>query len=510
MKEKGNVKLTFTVPSNRIMFLSNILMGYDGMALLRTLDAKRGSVEVMVSRGLEDRVMEIIESLDLKKDRVLGGRKKFYIVTMGCQMNEYDSEYMRRVLLKKGWEEASSLEKSDMAILNTCTVRKKPEQKALSLLGRILHVRKKRPHMLVGVVGCLVEHKAEEIISKFPNLDFLISPGSISGFENVLEELSQGKKCVILRDPTKLPCLPQKEAKKASVTAYVSIMQGCNNYCTYCVVPYVRGPERSRDPKDILNEIRLLISEGVKEITLLGQNVNSYSYGDKRRLSFPGLLRLISSVEGLERLRFTTSHPKDLSDELILCFKEIPILCNHLHLPVQAGSNKVLSLMGRNYTKEHYLKLVEKLREAREDIAITTDMMVGFPGETEEDFQETLDITRRVGFDIMFSFKYSDREGTEAFHLTPKVPEEEKANRLLRLQELQREITTQKYKALEKKICEVLVEGRSKDGLHYMGRTSTNKIVNFLSQSDLTGRLIEVYIEEALNNSLRGRIITRE
>lgn len=502
-----SAKLLFQVPSNKIMFLSNILAGYNGIALLRTIDSTKGTVEIMVSPGCEDTVREIVESLNLGELSTCK-RQAFFIVTMGCQMNEYDSEYMRRVLLEKGWLEGKSIESSDLIIVNTCTVRKKPELKALSLIGRLAQIKKKRPHIKIGMVGCLAEHKGDEIFSKFPSLDFLISPSSLASFEEIIEEIIDKNNRLMCRQIKELLCLPPCKTDKRPVTAYVSIMQGCNNYCTYCIVPFVRGPERSRDPDEIIREVELLVSEGVKEITLLGQNVNSYKYGEKSTTNFADLLRLVSSVPGLKRLRFTTSHPKDLSDELILCFKEIPILCDHIHLPVQAGSNKVLHAMGRNYTKEHYLSLVEKLRAVKTDIAITTDMMVGFPGETEEDFQETLDLVRRAGFDMMFSFKYSDREGTKAFYMFPKVPENEKALRLMRLQELQKEITLQKYKALEGKVLEVLVEGRSKDGNLYMGRTSSNKIVNFYSDQDPTGQIVKVQITEALNNSLRGRIIT--
>jgi len=431
---------------------------------------------------------------------------RFYIFTFGCQMNEYDSEYLRRLLLRSGWEQAESMVDADLIMVNTCTVRKKPEIKALSLIGRLCQLKKKNQNLKIGLMGCLAEHKGEEIFSRYPGVNFVIGPGSLSEISGIIQENNLNKR-FLAKGIKSIPCLPPVDVREKKVTAFVSIMQGCNNYCSYCVVPYVRGPERSRNYREIIAEIELLVEEGVKEITLLGQNVNSYLWNDSIMVRFPDLLRMISRVDGLKRIRFTTSHPKDLTDELISCFKDIPKLCNHIHLPFQAGSNRILSEMGRSYTREHYLNLVGKLREACPDISITTDVMVGFPGETEKDFQDTLDLMERVQFDMAFSFKYSDREGTRAYHMTNKVPEEEKIRRLSVLQELQKNITLEKNRKMVGKVFEVLVEGKSKDGLLWMGRTTNNKIVNFRCDHSPEGDFLNVKITEALNNSLRGEAV---
>jgi len=430
---------------------------------------------------------------------------RFYIFTFGCQMNEYDSEYIRRMLLKKGWEQAQSIIDADLIIVNTCTVRKKPEVKALSLIGRLTEFKKKNQNLKIGLIGCLAEHKGEEIFTKFPGINFIVGPGSISEMYQVIQEIYLNKR-ILARGIKAIPCLPSVDSRDKKVTAFVSIMQGCNNFCSYCVVPFVRGPERSRDYREIIAEIKLLVEEGVKEVTLLGQNVNSYFWKDSKSIRFPDLLHLISLVDGLKRVRFTTSHPKDLTEDLISCFKDIPQLCKHIHLPFQAGSNRILAAMGRSYTKEHYLNLIGKLRETCPDIAITTDVMVGFPGETEEDFQDTLDLMEKVQFDMAFSFKYSDREGTKAYNLPNKVLEEEKSRRLMALQELQREITLKKNREMVGGVYEVLVEEKSKDGSLWMGRTTTNKIVNFRCDYSPKGEFLNIKITEALNNSLRGEV----
>ena len=282
-------------------------------------------------------------------------------------------------------------------------------------------------------------------------------------------------------------------------------MQGCDNFCTYCIVPHVRGREVSRAPREIIDEARSLVAQGVKEITLLGQNVNSYSWKDHSgSYSFVSLLRTLAELEGLMRLRFTTSHPKDLSDDLIYCFKDLDTLCPHIHLPFQAGSNEILRRMKRGYSREQYMELAAKLREVVPDIAITSDVMVGFPGESVRDFEETMDLMRKIRFDSLFSFKYSDREGTVAARMDQKVSEEEKSRRLNRLQALQRHITLQKNRGLEGTKALVLVEGRSKKGGQMMGRTGTNKILNFISNNNNIGEFVKVYIKKGSVNSLWG------
>lgn len=432
---------------------------------------------------------------------------RFFIKTMGCQMNEYDSDLMAQDLTALGWEKTETPENADLVIINTCTVRAKPEHKAYSFIGRISSLKKRSPNMIVAVTGCVAQQRKEEILQKFPDVDLVIGARDVARFKEIFQEFLSKREKVIstcLDTPLRLPVLP-KGYFKGKVTAFVSIMEGCNNFCSYCIVPYVRGRETSRPINDIIKEIEFLISEGVKEVTLLGQNVNSYRWKD---IDFPALLKVISRIEGLWRIRFTTSHPKDLSERLIKCFAEIENLCPHIHLPFQAGSNKILKLMNRRYTREEYIKLVERLREVRRDIAITADVIVGFPGETEKDFEDTIDLIKRIEFDNLFSFKYTDRPGTAAEKMKDKVDEKEKARRLIRLQTIQKEITLKKNKELEGKEVEVLVEGFSKKGSQLTGRTPTNKVVNFSNNINLIGHLVKVKIDEAYANSLIGRYVS--
>ncbi len=430
-------------------------------------------------------------------------KNKFFIKTMGCQMNEYDSDLIGQELVANGWEKTDKIDNADLVIINTCTVRKKPEHKAYSLIGRVLSMKRKNPDMVIAVIGCLVQHKKSYIMDRFPDIDMIIGPREVVRFLEYLKEVYTKKKRVIsicLNTPLKSPPFV-KGYFRGKVTAYVSIMQGCNNFCSYCIVPYVRGREISRPVNEILQEVEFLVSEGIKEITLLGQNVNSYKWDD---LDFASLLEKISKIRGLLRLRFTTSHPKDLSERLILCFGELENLCPHIHLPFQAGSNKILSLMRRNYTREKYLELIDKLRHIRPDISITSDVMVGFPGETEDDFYDTIDLIKKVEFDNLYSFKYSDRPGTPAEKMQNKVDEKEKLARLIQLQSIQKDITLKKNKSLEGKEVEILVEGLSKKGDQFTGRTPTNKIVNFDGNINMIGKIVKVQIVQSFANSLVG------
>jgi len=436
--------------------------------------------------------------------------KNFYIATMGCQMNEYDSAYLGQRLMEYGYRPVDDPEKADIVFVNTCTVRKKADQKAMSLLGRLSRIKKKRnPGMILGVAGCLAQKEGQRLFHRFPELDLVVGPRELTEIRGILDAvLLQNRRMIATRldrPPLNAPKTHQLQGEQ--VCAYVSIMQGCNNFCTYCIVPYVRGREVSRPPQDIMEEARLLVGQGVREITLLGQNVNSYYYwqGSDRSYDFASLLQMLSGVEGLLRLRFTTSHPKDLSDALIRCFKDMEVLCPHIHLPFQAGSNEVLQRMKRGYTREHYMRLVFKLREATPHIAITSDVMVGFPGESPKDFEQTLELIEKIRFDALFSFKYSDREGTVAAHMDGKIEESEKSRRLNRLQAVQKEITLQKNKALEGKTVAVLVEGESKKGGQLMGRTDTNKIVNFALNKGQIGEIVNVTIKTASVNSLRAK-----
>ena len=435
--------------------------------------------------------------------------RTFYIATMGCQMNVYDSDLVARSLARDGLKQVHDPEGADVILINTCTVRAKPEQKAYSLLGRMSRIKKRRPHVILGVIGCLAQQKGSGIISRFPRVDLVMGPREIGGLPAALQKLEQGHARVVATrlDPPPPGSPPAGKRIRDRVSAYISVMEGCDNFCAYCIVPFVRGREVSRPPGDILSEAKTLLSEGVREITLLGQNVNSYRWEEKGDpWNFARLLRSLNDLEGLLRLRFTTSHPKDLSPELAECFGDLSRLCGHIHLPFQAGSDAVLRRMGRGYTRKTYLARIEKLREVRPDIAITSDVMVGFPGESPADFEETLDLMEHVRFDALFSFCYSDRGGTRACRMDGKIPEAEKAARLDRLQSLQAQITLEKNKDLEGRCLDVLIEGKSRRPGQFTGRTECNRIVNFLCNNIEIGRIVNVEIKEGLLHSLRGEI----
>ena len=435
-------------------------------------------------------------------------KKAFYIETMGCQMNEYDSDYLARSLINCGFVPVDCPDDADLILINTCTVRAKAEQKAYSAIGRMSAQKTRRSGLILGVVGCMAQQKGADLIQRFPMLDLVIGPREISTIPEILSEMSECRKKVIktnLKPDPPPPVFCQRYFEKR-VSGYISIMQGCNNFCSYCIVPFVRGREVSRSPEEIFDESNGLISQGIKEISLLGQNVNSYVWEKGDKWDFSSLLRRINGIEGLLRLRFTTSHPKDLSDKLIQCFNELDKLCSHIHLPFQAGSNTVLKSMKRGYTREHYMELIGKLRAASPDIAVTSDVMVGFPGESEKDFLSTLDLIEKIEFDSLFSFKYSDRKGTFAEKMKDKIEESEKSSRLRDLQELQKEISLRKNMSLEGKTVEVLVEGESKKGGQLTGRTASNKVVNFKCDNKVIGRLINVKIKHGFLNSLEGEI----
>ena len=434
----------------------------------------------------------------------------FYIKTMGCQMNVYDSDYLAQRLMAMGMSPVDNAAEADLVLLNTCTVRAKPEHKAATFIGRILQIKKRRPEIILGVLGCLAQQEGLELIKRFPLIDFVVGPRQVKDVIDILGRVFRGERGIVATDLDAHP--PTAEVLngfyRGKVSAFITIMQGCNNFCTYCIVPYVRGREVSRAPNEILREAKDLVEQGVKEITLLGQNVNSYRW-DEEGWDFPRLLTEVSRIPGLKRLRFTTSHPKDLSPRLIACFGELDTLCPHIHLPFQAGSNRVLKMMNRKYTREHYLELITELRRIRPDIALSSDVMVGFPGETKQDFEMTLDLIKAIEFDSLFSFKYSDRKGTLAASFGNKVSEEEKSERLQILQQIQKDITLKKNRALEGQTVEVLVEGLSARGDKVSGRTSTNKIVNFQCDTDMLGLLVKVTIRQGYQNSLVGELVEK-
>jgi tRNA-2-methylthio-N6-dimethylallyladenosine synthase len=426
---------------------------------------------------------------------------------MGCQMNEYDSDYLGQVLVASNHLPTERPGHADIILINTCTVRGKAAQKAFSLLGRMVSLKRKKPNLILGITGCLAQQEGSGLMERFPDLDLVLGTRERGRFESLLKRILTSREKIVAIDmdgPLASPPIQSNGYFKGRVRSFISVMEGCNNFCSYCIVPYVRGREVSRPSLDILEEARHLVLEGTKEITLLGQNVNSYQWG--RGYDFSSLLREMNRLDGLERIRFTTSHPKDLSDGLIDLFGKLSHLCPHIHLPFQAGSNKILKLMNRRYTREKYMALVEKLRQVRPEIAITSDVMVGFPQESDEDFQMTLDLIEKIEFDNLYSFKYSDRKGTLAEKMTGKIGEPEQSFRLQRLQDLQRHITFEKNQKLEGKETEVLVEGYAKQKGQLTGRTSSNKIVNFYSNNNLIGILVKVEIQRACTNSLQGKL----
>jgi tRNA-2-methylthio-N6-dimethylallyladenosine synthase len=438
--------------------------------------------------------------------------RSFYIETMGCQMNAHDSDFLAQSLLNRGFVPAGSPEQAEVILVNTCVVRAKPEQKAYSFLGRASAIKAANSGRFLGIVGCLAQMKGADLLKRFPQLDLIMGPRDLSRFPEIVKKIDRPSgKIVATRLYPAPPChTPGQGYFHNRVTGYVSIMEGCNNFCSYCIVPYVRGREISRAPSEIMSEAVHLLLQGVKEIALLGQNVNSYLWkgGGRQRRNFPDLLRELSQLDGLLRLRFVTSHPKDLSDELISCFGEINNLCPNIHLPFQAGANRILNLMRRGYTREDYMTLIQKLRAVKPDIAITSDVMVGFPGETDEDFEWTLDLIRRVRFDSLFSFKYSDRRGTAADQMGGKIDALTKASRLNTLQNVQKGITLEKNKKLIGKDTVVLVEGQSKRKHQLSGRTDSFKIVNFIGNDSMIGSLVKVKIKCSFLNSLWGESIS--
>jgi tRNA-2-methylthio-N6-dimethylallyladenosine synthase len=417
---------------------------------------------------------------------------------------------MLRLLEGFHYTETKEADKADLILINTCSVREKPEHKVYSALGRFRKL-KKRKGMVIGVAGCVAQQEGERMLDRVPYLDLVIGTHAIPMLAELLEriEVSGQRVCETRFDRSGeylKALLPEKPLAK--VKSYVTIMQGCDHFCSFCIVPYVRGGERSRPSWEILEEIRHLAEMGVKEVFLLGQNVNGYGKGLEEEVDFPRLLNQINEIEGIERIRFTTSHPADLSDALIQDFSELEKLCEHIHLPFQSGSDRILKAMHRGYTKESYLERIKRLKEGCPSIAITADVIVGFPGEEEEDFKETLDLMEKVKFDDLFSFKYSPRKGTRAAQLQNQVEEEVKQDRLSILQKIQREITFQKNLTLEGKVEEVLVESLSKQSNQDVtGRTRSNKIVNFPGDMNLAGKLVSVRITKAYPHSLRGELM---
>ncbi|MGI6752432.1 MAG: tRNA (N6-isopentenyl adenosine(37)-C2)-methylthiotransferase MiaB [Anaerovoracaceae bacterium] len=439
-------------------------------------------------------------------------KKTYHILTFGCQMNERDSETLGGILHEMGWVESVVRNDADIIIINTCSVRDNADKRFFGVLGQIKKIKEFRPDVITAICGCMMQqqHLVDEIKNRYPWVDLIFGTHNIHEFPRLLNSFSQENRRLISvwQDSEEiiegLPALRKNDYK-----AYINIMYGCDNYCTYCIVPYTRGTERSRRPIDILDEAGVLVKKGVREITLLGQNVNSYrGNGEKNIWDFTDLLYGLNEVDGLERIRFMTSHPKDLSEKLIQAYAKCEKLCDHIHLPVQSGSTKVLKRMNRRYTKEEYLDLINRLRMVSPDIAITTDIIVGFPGETEEDFGHTLELIEEARFDSAFTFLYSVRKGTPAENYEDQVDEAVKHARFNRLVEKVNDLSLQKNKAMVGRVVQVLVEGKSKTDKHmYSGRTGGFKLVNFSGEEGLEGQLIQVEVIGSNTFSLWGRAL---
>jgi tRNA-2-methylthio-N6-dimethylallyladenosine synthase len=437
-------------------------------------------------------------------------QRKFFIRTFGCQMNVHDSEQMAELLKGLGYIQTDSVRQADLIIVNTCSIREKAAQKVYSQLGRYRELKKRKPGIILGISGCLAQQMGPELFERMPYLDMVLGTHNIHRLPEMLrtaEERGVQQSEIEFHENTPSLGIVTLPAK-GSMSAFVTVMQGCSNFCSFCVVPYVRGREESRELQDILTEIRTLSEYGIKEVTLLGQNVNSYGNTFGNGHNFAKLLRAVNEIEGIERIRFTTSHPKDLTGDIINCFGELGLLCGHIHLPVQSGSNRVLSMMNRKYTREDYLDKVARLRAACPAISITSDVIVGFPGETEEDYRQTIELMEEVRFDGLFSFKYSKRPGTAAAEMEDGTNQSEKDRRLRELQLLQERHTLEKHHALVGRREEVLVDGISRnDSGDLTGRTRSNKIVNFRGRRELIGKSVHVTISGAYLHSLRGEWI---
>ena len=434
-------------------------------------------------------------------------KKKLYIQTFGCQMNVQDAEKMAALLQESGYETTDDPEWADLIIINTCSIREKAAQKIYSQLGRFRALKEKRPQMIIGVGGCLAQQWGDRFFQKVPYLDLVFGTHQIHRLPELvgaLEKTGERKVETDFCDRVRSLDIPA-QLSPGAVTSFVTIMQGCNNDCAYCVVPRLRGREESRPLPEIVSEVEMLARRGIREVTLLGQNVNSYGQTRNEGRDFTDLICTLGGIPGIERIRFTTSHPKDLSQRLIDCFGKVAPLCEHIHLPVQSGSDRVLRLMNRGYTVGMYLEKIAALRRAYPGISITSDVILGFPGEEEADFQATLALLGEVKFDNLFSFQYSEREGTAAAGMDQKVCGSVKRERLMILQDLQAEHTLEKNRACVGHTEKVLVEGPSKKGSgEMMGRTRRNRIVNFPGEREFIGKTVSVRIAEAFLHSLHG------
>ena len=441
--------------------------------------------------------------------------QKLHIKTWGCQMNEYDSSKMADLLLNThGLELTEEAEEADVLLLNTCSIREKAQEKVFHQLGRWKNLKKNKPNLVIGVGGCVASQEGAHIRERAPYVDIVFGPQTLHRLPEMINQIRGGKSSVVdvsFPEIEKFDRLPEPRAE--GPTAFVSIMEGCNKYCSFCVVPYTRGEEVSRPVDDILFEIAQLAEQGVREVNLLGQNVNAYRGPtfDGEICSFAELLRLVAAIDGIDRLRFTTSHPIEFTDDIIDAYRDTPELVSFLHLPVQSGSDRILTMMKRNHPALEYKSIIRNLRKVRPDIQISSDFIVGFPGETDQDFEDTMNLIAQVNFDMSFSFIYSARPGTPAADMPDDVTEEEKKQRLYLLQERINQQAAQFSRRMLGTEQRVLVEGPSKkDIMELTGRTETNRIVNFKGTPDMIGKFVDIKITDVWTNSLRGDVVRTE
>lgn len=457
----------------------------------------------------QDKKTDVKKLID--KVRALHEGDRYLIETHGCQMNEHDSEKISFLLESMGFLPAPSEEEADLIVINTCSVRHSAEDKVYGHVGRLKHVKKTKPDLKLALCGCMMQRKASRdyVLDKFPQVDIIFGTNNIYRLPQLILSSDENDSLAMDIEDNYSDLDNQLQANRSHpFKSYVNIMYGCNNFCTYCIVPYTRGREVSRSMEDIVSEVKDLALEGTKEITLLGQNVNSYGKDLDDKSSFPELLRQINAISGLERIYFMTSHPKDISDELIACYKDLDKLAPYLHLPVQSGSNRILKKMNRHYSREDYFEIIEKIRQLDLKIALSTDIIVGFPGETEEDFKETLDLIEKVGYDNVFTFLYSIREGTQAAGMEDQVPQEVKKDRFQRLLDLVYREQRKKYESLVGSHLEVLVEGVSKNNPEKLtGRTRDFKLIHFEGPKDLIGQSIRVVVKDTSTFALEGEYI---
>lgn len=475
--------------------------------------SKRKQVQVPIEKIQEqDRFIEAIAEQNSRYYAIHQTKPRYLVQTFGCQMNEHDSEKLCSMLDEMGYERGMTAEECDLIIYNTCAVRENAELKVYGNLGQLKFQKRKNPDLKIAVCGCMMQqpHVVKELKSKYRHVDLVFGTHNLYKFPELLtNSMDTNKMLVDVWDVDGEVVEGLRSNRKFELKAFVNIMYGCNNFCTYCIVPYTRGRERSRTPQDIIDEIKELAANGTKEITLLGQNVDSYGKTLEEPITFAQLLRIVNEIDGIQRVRFMTSHPKDISDEVIYAMRDCDKVCEFLHLPVQCGSTSLLKKMNRHYTKEYYLDIIEKAKKEVPGIAFSTDLMIGFPGETEEDLLDTIDVVEKVRYGSAFTFIYSKRKGTPAAQMEDQIPEDVKHERFNKVLNKVNEICAQINQSYVDKVVEVLVEGTSKtDDNKFTGRTRQNKLVNFEAEGeDLVGKLVMVKIISANTFSLNGILV---